>query len=265
MSQGGVIGRANVPTIRRASGLWRVGEVFNARTTDTWLRFTIPDIGDPFMGGFFAGFIDTNQPNAILPEDQYQTPLRYALVVAPRSLQIDAEWRDSRSTVVEAQTMWNGLAAQEALTPDTTFPAFDYCNSLPFPDDGGSKWYLPALNELTEAYWRLKPTTDDNFVGTSGRAFPDDDFNNGELFSSDPQRPPFTVGTPEQTDVTDFQEGGDPEFIDVGGTSRVFWSASNASGGSFGRAWNVNFADGRPSGNSQDITRRVRPFRRVVL
>ena len=264
MSQGGVISRPNVPTFARASGLWRVGEVFNARTTDTWPRvITIPDIGDPFLGGFFAGIIDTNQPGAILPEDQYQTPLRYALIVSPRSLQIDAPWRTTSTTVVEAQTRWNGLAAQELLTPNTTFAAFDYCNGLPFPDDGGSKWYLPALDELTEAYWNLKPTTDDNLTGTTGRDFPDDDFNNGELFSTDPQRPPFTAGTPDQTDVTDFKEGGDQDFIQVGGANRNFWSASWAASD---RAWNVNFSAGSPNAlNTQTTTRRVRPFRRFVL
>ena len=260
MNQGGVIGRPNVPTFDRASGLWRVGEVFNARTTRTWPRFSI---GEPLMGGFFAGIIDTNQPDAILPEDQYQTPLRYALIVSPRSLQIEAQWRTSDATVVEAQTRWNGLAAQEALTPDTTFPAFDYCNNLPFPDDGGSKWYLPALDELTEAYWRLKPTTDNNVVGTASGDFPDDNFNTGELFSSDPQRPPFTSGTPEQTDVTDFQEGGDQEFIEVGGTSRDFWSASWRL--SF-IAWGVRFTNGSPSAiGGQTDFHQVRPFRRVVL
>ena len=261
MSQGGIIGRPNAPTFERASGLWRVGEVFNARTTDTW-PLVLPGIGDPFMGGFFAGIIDTNQPGAILPEDQYQTPLRYALVVSPRSLQTDLRWRTSTATVVEAQTRWNGLAAQEALTPNTGFPAFNYCNGLAFPNDGGSKWYLPALDELTEAYWRLKPTTLDNSTGTSGRDFPDDDFNRGELFSSVPQRPPFTAGTPEQTDVTDFQQGGDQEFIQVGGSSRDFLSASWADGGG---AWRVGFANGVPGVLSQTFTRRVRPFRRVVL
>ena len=262
MSQGGVVGRPNVPTDERASGLWRVGEVLNARTTDTWPRLTIPDIGDPFFGGFFAGIIDTNQPGAILPEDQYQTPLRYALIVSPRSLMTGIQWSTSRETVVEAQTRWNGLAAQEALVPNTTFASFEYCNSLSFPDDGGSKWYVPALDELTEAYWNLKPRTDNNSVGTSGRDFPDDDFNHGELFSSEPQRPPFTEGTPEQTDVTDFQEGGDQEFVEVGGLERRFWSASWADSI---RAWGVSFTDGLPNLPGQTGTRQLRPFRRFVL
>ena len=260
MSQGKVIGRANVPTFGRASGLWRVGEVFDARTTGTWPRV-------PFFGGFFAGIIDTNQPGAILTEDQYQTPLRYALIVSPRSLQTSLEWRSPRTTVVEAQTRWNGLAAQEALTPDTTFPAFDYCNSLPFPDDGGSKWYLPALDELTEAYWNLKPTTDDNSTGTRTTGdFPDDNFNQGELFSTDPQRPPFTEGTPEQTNFTDFKEGADQEFLQVGGQvgslSRLFWTATWRSSG---LAWLVDFTDGNPNSTLQNSARRVRPVRRVVL
>ena len=260
MSQGGIIGRPNVPTFGRASGLWRVGEVFNARTTDTWPIVLPSNIGDPFLGGFFAGIIDTNQPGAILPEDQYQTPLRYALVVSPRSLQTDLRWRSANTTVVSAQTRWNGLAAQEAST--FQLPAFEYCDGLPFPDDGGSKWYLPALDELTEAYWNLKPTTDDNSTGTRAGDFPDDEFNRGELFSSDPQRPPFTAGTPEQTDATDFQEGGDQEFIEVGGTNRSFWSASWRSSTT---AWFVAFANGLPGIDGQTTTLRVRPFRRVVL
>lgn len=37
MPQGGVIGKANEPTEARASGLWRVGEVFRARKTGTWV------------------------------------------------------------------------------------------------------------------------------------------------------------------------------------------------------------------------------------
>ena len=259
MSQGGVIGRPNAPTFERASGRWRVNEVFNARRTNTW-PLGLPDIGDPFFGGFFAGIIDTNQPGAILPEDRYQTPLRYALIVSPRSLQTNREWRTSTETVAEAQTRWNGLAAQEALTPNTTFAAFDYCNGLPFPDDGGSKWYLPAMDELTEAYWRLKPTTDGNSTGTTGIAgdpFPDGSFNNGELFSSVPQRPPFTSGTPDQTDVTAFQEGGNERMDDTG-----HWSASWARSD---LAYVVDFTDGTPDAGFQSGTQRVRPFRRVVL
>ena len=240
---------------------------------------TLPEIGEEFAGGFFAGVIRTSQSGAILPEDEYQTPLRYALIVAPRSLQIDDEWRTSQATVNEARTRWDGLAAQEALVApngDSTYPAFNHCHGI--SDDGGvpwtgdgygvsepgevSRWYLPALDELTEAYWRLKPTTDDNSTGTSGRDFPDDDFNRGELFSSEPQRPPFTAGTPEQTDVADFQEGGDEEFIAVGGTSRAFWPASWADSD---RAWAVSFGTGFPVSVNQSSALRVRPFRRVVL
>ena len=262
MSQGGAIGRPNVPTFGRASGLWRVGEVFNARTTEAWPRDL--EIGEPVFGGFFAGIIDTNQPNAILPEDQYQTPLRYALIVSPRTLQANSiQWSRFTRTRAEAQTRWNGLAAQEAILPDTVFSAFNYCNNLEFPDDGGSKWYLPALDELTEAYWNLKPTTGNNLIGTQSTAdFPNDNFEHGELFSSDPQRPPFTSGTPEQTDIDDFQEGGDQEFVEVGGTNRFFWSASWSDSD---RAWRVNLTNGDPQRSSQTTSIRVRPFRRVVL
>lgn len=271
--QGGVIGKDNVPSVVRASGLWRVGDVLQARTTEDWPVTPLPanlitedtKIGRPIEGeGFFAGIIDTNQSGAILPEDQYQTPLRYALIVSSRSLQNNAQWRTSLATVTQARTRWNGLAVQEALMPDSRFPAFEYCQSLPFLNDGASRWYLPALDELTEAYWNLKPTTGPNATGTTGPSdFPNDSFQRGELFSSVPQRPPFTFGTPEQTDVTDFQDGGDEEFVEVDGTSRAFWSASwlNSS-----IAWDVGFSNGLPLVSGlQTNTLRVRPFRRFIL
>ena len=250
---------------------------------------TLPDentpIGAEVSGGFFAGIIDTSagiidpedeQSGAILSEDEYQTSLRYALIVAPESLRGSVEWRTSSATVNEARTLWDGLAAQEALVApngNSTYPAFNYCHGI--NDDGGtpwtgdgygvsqpdevSRWYLPALDELTEAYWRLKPTTDDNSTGTTSSGdFPSGNLEIGRVFASDPQRPPFTEGTPEQTDVADFQEGGDEAWSQ----GRRFLSASWASSAS---VWSVDFLNGGLSTWGQEWARWVRPFRRVIL
>ena len=45
----------------------------------------LPAIGASFMGGYYAGIIDTTKGN-IIPADTSQTGLRYALIVAPKSL-----------------------------------------------------------------------------------------------------------------------------------------------------------------------------------
>ena len=47
------------------------------------------NIGDSFMGGYYAGIIDTTQGN-IIAADQSQTGLRYALIVAGKSLETTA-------------------------------------------------------------------------------------------------------------------------------------------------------------------------------
>ncbi len=41
-----------------------------------------------------------------------------------------------------------------------------YCRNLTFPSDGGSRWYLPAKNELELLYRNLKPTTEPHYSAT---------------------------------------------------------------------------------------------------
>jgi len=163
----------------------------------------LPAVGDAFMGGFFAGIIDTTKGN-IIAGDQYQTGARYALIVSPKSLESGTtlRWRTSRETVAAAQTRWDGLSAQNALA-STTYPAFNYCAGLSYPSDGGSKWYLPALDEFELLYRHFKPTTQTNEVASrTGHSFPGGSLPNGSNISSDPQGAAYTSGNPGQTPVT---------------------------------------------------------------
>lgn len=261
---GGVRGVTNAPTTSLASGRWSVREVLRARQSDNWpisleAFFAGLSIGDSAYGGFYAGIIDTNQSGAILAEDEYQTPLRYALIVSPKSLEDDPyQWRTSNATVTAAATRWNGLAAQNALA-SATYPAFNYCEGLSFPDDGGSKWYLPALDELELCYRNFKPTTDANDTSSrTGATFPASSFSNGINNSSDPQGSNYATSGPSQTSLSAFQSGGAQAF-----TTNRYWCASWAASDA---AWYAFFDDGLQITTAQTGTSRyVRPVRRVVL
>jgi len=229
----------------------------------------VPDTpGVEFMGGYYVGIIDTTRDN-IIAADQYQDGLRYALIVSPQDLEggrdtgtDDLQWRTSQATVQEAQTRWDGLAAQRALA-SATYPAFNYCAGLSVPSDDASEWYLPAVDELELLYRMLKPTTTANQTGTrDAGTFPGGGstaWTYGVNPSSDPAGAAYTSGDPARTAVADFQDGG-PQALDPG---YFYWSASWYSSSN---AWG-QFADtGSQYGVNQTIlSRRVRPVRRLVL
>lgn len=226
----------------------------------------VPDTpGEPLMGGFFAGIIDTTRGN-IIPGDAYQQGRRYALIISPQSLEGgrdtgtgDLQWRTSSTTVQEAQTRWDGLAAQRALA-SSTYPAFNYCAGLSYPDDDGSEWYLPAMDELELLYRMLKPTTDNNQTGDrTGGTFPGGTHIYGANPSSDPNGEAYTTADPAQTDLDDFQDGG-AQALDPG---YYYWAASwySSSG-----AWSQGADSGNQlNGTQTNLTRRVRPCRRLLL
>jgi hypothetical protein len=252
------------------SGRWNVMDVYRARYKDEWATLAplIPNIGDNVFGGFFAGIIDTNQSGSIDAADDYQTPLRYLLIIAPSSIEASTEreslsgtgnlaWRTTSATVSGASTRWNGLAAQNALA-SATFPAFNYCNGLTFPDDGGSRWYLPAIDELEMAYRVFKPTTGNNTTGARTLdVFPAVNWNNGANKASDPAGAEYTTTVPAQTSLTDFQSAGAEAFAAVS-----YWSASWRGSTT---AWRQNFISGSQGNGTQTTASRVRPVRRVVL
>jgi len=227
-------------------------------------------IGQAFAGGFLAGVIDT-VAGTIDSQDDYQTGERYALVVAPKSLETQPgpEW-DAQDRAGESGsfTRWDGLSSTENILAknDTNYVAFEHIRSIrtsdPVPSDGGSDWYLPAMDEIELIYRNLKPVTADNYTGNSTRTFPgsqDVGFNP----SSDPTASAYTAGDPSQTSVTDFQDGG-AEAVDFG----RYWSSTDADEN--GRAWAHYFTRGGNEGGQfgetkSDTDFSVRPVRRVVL
>jgi hypothetical protein len=262
---GGVRGVTNEPTDEVASGRWSVREVFRAVKDSSWPVsleefFAGLSIGDAAYDGFYAGIIDTTQSGAIDAADDYQTPLRYALIVAPKSLEEeDIAWRTSTATVSGASTRWNGLAAQNALA-SATYPAFNYCEGLSFASDGGSKWYLPALDEMELLYRNFNPTTNSNETGArSLDVFPADAWNNGDNDASDPTGAEYTASVPARTALSDWQSGGSEAFA-AGRTWSASWRSST-------NAWFQDFDGGRQDYGTQTATVDfyVRPVRRVLL
>lgn len=220
---------------------------------------TLPAIGASFMGGYFAGIIDTTRGN-IIAADAYQTGKRYALIVSPKSLEstVAIAWRTATADVPQAKTRWDGLAATQVLT-SATYPAFDYCTGKSYPSDGGSQWYLPALDELELIYRNLKPTTTANVTATRTTIFPPESDLTGQNISSDPAGAEYTTAVPAQTATVAFRDTG-TETLRLGYLSSATWSSAT-------QAWvqHTNTGDQRVNVHTNATAAWVRPVRRVLL
>ena len=247
---------------------------------------TLPDentpIGEEIAGGFIAGVIYTDANSAdIDANDTRQNGKRYALIVSPKAIgepSSNLQWRTSRTGVAEARTRWDGLYVTDHIIGGnagslSSFPIFEFCDQVrtsdPVPDDGGSDWYIPAMDELELLYRNLKPGTEDNDVRERDLEFPDL-FQQGENPSSDPQGTAYTASDPQQTTVADFQGSGGAETLQFEGDSdsNRLWSATEADRD---RAWYQTFR-GSSAGSQlrfdlekTDTRFRCRLVRRVEL
>ena len=220
---------------------------------------TVPSIGDAAWGGYMAGIIDTTRVGSIGGTDPSQAGLRYLLIVSPKSIEYTTgkRWKTSDDAGPAATaTLWDGLAATEAMfAAGSAYEAATYCRELAFPQDGGSRWYLPAKNELELLYRNLKPTTDPHYNAS------------GANVASDPTGAAYTAGSsdnPSQSGLAAFQQGGAQALEGV--SSPYYWSSSEYSALT---AW-YQFVGGSGAGLQDydiktDTILRVRPVRRFVL
>jgi len=252
-------------------------------TVVEFFDYTDPaNIGAAVNAGFLVGIIDTIA-GTINPSDDYQTGERYALIVAPKdyegghdaspaaglptgALEWDPQQRTSESGSI---TRWNGLASTNNILDknDSTYEVFEFIRSLrqsyPTPNDGGSDWYLPAMDELELIYRNLKPVSDVNDTGNDTRTFPGSQ-DYGVNPSSDPTGSAYTANNPSQTSVTDFQSGG-AEAVDL----VRYWSSTDANETTF--AWIQDFDEGFDAWGRQFAVGKsgefvsIRPVRRVAL
>jgi len=241
-------------------------------------------LGAPVAGGYYAGLIDTLTGN-IIAADDYQTGLRYALIVAPKDLEGgrgaspasglpsgDLEW-DTQDRGGEAGcfTRWNGLEATNVIIAkaEAAYEAHGFIADVrsQYPavaTPGGSEWYLPAMDELELLYRNFKPNNADNRDDTRNRTFP-----GTQVVGTNPSSAieGFQYeNSPRIPDVTflDLFKEGNAQAIDL----KRYWSTTDADEN--GRAWFQDFprsgSEGLQTARSKDRSDlSVRPVRRVVL
>ena len=220
---------------------------------------TVPSIGDAAWGGYMAGIIDTTRPGSIGGGDPSQAGLRYLLIVSPKSIEYATgkRWKTTDDAGPNAtKTLWDGLSATEAMyAAGSAYEAATYCRELTFPQDGGSRWYLPARNELELLYRNLKPTTEPHYNAS------------GANVASDPTGVAYVPGSsdnPSQSGIAAFQQGGAQALEGV--SSPYYWSSSEYSApGAWFQFVGGTYAGYQFNGTKTDTGIRVRPVRRFVL
>jgi hypothetical protein len=206
----------------------------------------LPEIGDAFEGGFFAGLI-SHTANSVPT---------HALIVAPRAtgasgtsytLTTNYQWKTAQTTTTGTTSDFDGAANTAAMVTAgiASHPAAQFCVNLSI--GGFTDWYLPARYELDIAYENLKPTTDSNNTswGINPYSVPERTVNR-------------TAGDPAQTSVSAFQSTGAEPFV-----AGFHWSSTENSSA---LAWDLAFGDGSQGTTSiKTVTSRVRAFRKLAL
>jgi hypothetical protein len=201
-------------------------------------------IGEPFGGGYFAGYISHTA-------DGNPT---HALIVAPRlegatgtgyTLTTSLAWKTAETTTAGTTSDFDGAANTAAMITAgiADHPAAQFCVGLSI--GGFTDWYLPAQYELDIAYFNLKPGTAANNAtfGSNIYSVPRRDINN-------------TATYPAQTTLTAFNTSTEAFVADTHWSSREV----NATTGLL-----LNFSNGGQPNPFKTTSFRVRAFRRIAL
>ena len=240
--EGGYIGKQPtwVPGGNPAlSGAWTIQEAYDRSKNSEWGFVRIlPDIGDAYEGGFFAGYI-SHTANGVAT---------HGLIVAPSASgyngQATLQWKTTNTSTAGTTSPFDG-AINSANMNNASHPAAQYCEGLTI--GGYSDWYLPARYELDIAYENLKPTTTSNsiYFGINPYSVPERTVNR-------------TAGAPAQTSLAAFQAGGAEDFV-----ASYHWSSTETSATS---AWEQLFSNGyQTSGTSKSGAYYIRAFRKFAL
>ena len=206
----------------------------------------LPNIGDAYEGGFFAGYI-SHTANGVATHALIVAPAATGATGTGYTLTTNKQWKTSNTTTAGTTSTYNGAANTAAMVTAgiASHPAAQFCTGLSI--GGYTDWYLPARDELEIAYYNLKPTTDSN-NGTSGI----------NAYSVPARGSNYTAGTPAQTTVTAFQTGNSEAF-----GADFHWSSTE---GSSANAWLLTFFNGFQGGTSKSFNLyRVRAFRKLAL
>jgi len=158
---------------------------------DTPLASLIPTVpGTPYGGGFFFGKIKIGADV-------------FALIRAPKATQRrKVAWNDSTARVTGAESFADGLANTKAMAAaGSKIATWALAQTIGEHND----WYLPALDELEQAYRSLKPTTRPNYCWV----------RSGINLSAPVPTEPYTPDLPKQTTAAGFQKGQAEAFDDA--------------------------------------------------
>ena len=205
-------------------------------------------IGEPFGGGYFAGYIshtaDGNPTHALIvaPRATGATGAEYTLTAM-------LAWKTAATTTAGTTSSFDGAANTAAMVTAgiADHPAANFCKNLSI--GGFTDWYLPARYELDIAYFNLKPDTTANNTswGTNIYAVPQRNIN-------------WTTTYPAQTALTAFNTTAEAFVADN------HWSSSENSATN---SWLINFKFGNQGNGNifflKASSLRVRAFRRIAL
>ncbi|WP_454864542.1 DUF1566 domain-containing protein [Pseudomonas rhizophila] len=194
---------------------------------------TIPEIGQPFGGGFFSGI--TRDP---------ETGKRYLNITAGAEHELVGAWGKYGEKIEGADSFTDSRANTEAMAAAGS----ELAQKVLALDIGGfTDWAIPARDVQELQYRHLKPTTEENWQ--CGRS--------GDNPNSEPVGLLYTDESPTQTSVEAFQEGGPEAFQD-----RAYWSSSQRSANF---AFSMHFDDGDQRYSCKDGELRVRPVRSELI
>ena len=204
-------------------------------------------IGEPFGGGFFAGYISHTADGSPT----------HALIVAPRAtgatgtgytLTTMLQWKTANTLTAGTTSAFDGAANTAAMVTAgiADHPAAEFCVNLSI--GGFTDWYLPSRFEMDIAYFNLKPgiTANSTSWGINDYSVPQRVVNNTSTY-------------PAQTSLTPFNTTSQAFVADI------HWSSTENSATN---AWDVSLGNGTHGSAFNGkalINRRVRAFRRIAL
>lgn len=201
---------------------------------DTINKSSLPAIGSPLLGGFFAGLFNLG--------NQLQ-----ALIVSPKAQGqfSGVEWGEYGKRI-DATSCFDGHANTHAMAATGNKTAASIL-ALSITGNDEGLWYIPSRDELEICYRNLKPTTQENYCS----------FRDGDNASSAPVSYPYTEQSPAQTAAELFQHSAAEAFDEA-----WYWSSTQHSANG---ADLQHFSDGDQGFSHKDGDCRVRAVRRLSV
>jgi len=194
---------------------------------------TLPEIGQPFGGGFFSGI--TRDP---------ATGNRYLNITSGAEHELVGAWGKYGEKIEGADSFTDSRANTEAMAASGS----ELAQKVLVLDIGGfTDWAIPARDVQELQYRHFKPTSQENWAGR----------RDGDNPNSEPVGLLYSEESPTQTSIEAFQEGGPEAFQDT-----WYWSSSQRSAGN---AFGMDFGGGYQDNYGKIHELRVRPVRSQLI